>query len=274
MARLRVHLRPFERRGLVDVWSDTKIRTGQQWKQEIKKALDRAAVAILLVSADFLASDFVAENELPPLLAAVKGEGACILPVILKPCAFSDISEIAQFQALNDPAEPLLSMDEANRERLWYTLALEVKNALEEFAQKNDKPETKPVELLTEECRWHFELAHFILGEEIADPGAIDDYHVYSYEHVDLLDFMPLADKVLRGFANSDAIMQAVKNRLSQAGWKGDGSLRLLWLPPFVGAGVEDTYGVAIWFVKQDDNGTSWLASPVPLPFSRLLAYR
>ena len=68
LQRLRVHLRPFERAGLVDVWADTRLRPGQRWRQEIELALERAAVSILLVSADFLASDFVADNELPPLL--------------------------------------------------------------------------------------------------------------------------------------------------------------------------------------------------------------
>ena len=75
LARLRVHLRPFERKNLVDVWSDAKVKAGQRWRKEIEDAIGRAAVAILLVSADFLASDFVAENELPPLLKAAQGEG-------------------------------------------------------------------------------------------------------------------------------------------------------------------------------------------------------
>src|SRR5713101_5676457 len=86
LLRLKVHLRPYERKSLIDLWSDTSIRAGQQWKKEVEAALGRAAVAILLVSADFLASDFVAENELPPLLEAAKKDGVKILPVILKPC--------------------------------------------------------------------------------------------------------------------------------------------------------------------------------------------
>src|SRR5690242_13407994 len=94
-ARLKVHLRPFEREGRVDVWADVRLQPGQQWRQEIRNALDEAAAAVLLVSADFLASDFIATNELPPLLAAAKTDGVPILPVVVKPCAFSDVPELS-----------------------------------------------------------------------------------------------------------------------------------------------------------------------------------
>jgi hypothetical protein len=94
---------------------------------------------------------------------------------------------------------------------------------------------------------------------------------VYQYHHVDFLDFMPRARVVLEAVPNASAVLEAVEQRFARAGWEGDGEIQLLWLPPFVGAGVEDTWGVAVWFVKQGNNGTSFLASPVPLPFARLL---
>jgi hypothetical protein len=54
--RLLVHLKPLEKEGLLDLWVDTRLRAGDKWKKEIEKALQRATVAVLLVSADFLAS--------------------------------------------------------------------------------------------------------------------------------------------------------------------------------------------------------------------------
>src|SRR6266545_4778666 len=104
LKRLMVHLKPFEREDLINVWSDTKIKASQQWREEIQSALQRAAVAILLVSADFLASDFIQNEELPPLLNAAQSEGVKILSFILKPCAFTSFASLSKYQAVNDPA--------------------------------------------------------------------------------------------------------------------------------------------------------------------------
>lgn len=270
LQRLKVHLRPFERQSLVDVWSDTKIKAGQLWQKEIEEALRRAAVAILLVSADFLASDFITNDELPPLLKAAEEEGVKILPVILKACAFTEIGSLSQFQAVNEPTSPLISLDEAKREQLWFEIASIAKQSLEEFkAKQQDASEVNDVgeDPLFGDFGWAAE----ILSEEIKNPKCVHDYHVYRYEHIDVLEYMPLAEAVLQKVPNKDLIIQNIKEKFSNSGWEGDGEIRILWIPPFVGAGVEDTWGVAVWFVKQSNNGTSFLASPVPLPFSRLL---
>src|SRR5919206_406000 len=76
LERLKRHLKPLVREGRLDYWDDTHIRPGDDWRQEIRTALDTAQAAVLLISADFFASDFIDENELPPLLAAGQAMGA------------------------------------------------------------------------------------------------------------------------------------------------------------------------------------------------------
>ena len=130
LERLRVHLKPLERDDLIDPWDDTRLKTGQLWKDEIKNVLATAKVAVLLVSADFLASDFIATEELPPLLAAERARGLIIMPVILGPCRYTETPGLAQFMSVNDPARPISKMRKPDREAIWVKLAKDIEEAI------------------------------------------------------------------------------------------------------------------------------------------------
>ena len=60
--RLRVHLEPLVRDYNLEVWDDTEIDAGKEWSFEIENALKTSQVSVLLISADFLASDFINET--------------------------------------------------------------------------------------------------------------------------------------------------------------------------------------------------------------------
>lgn len=110
LKRLLVHLRPIEKSGQIDLWADTRIKPGVNWTEEIQSALAAPEVAVLLVSADFLASEFITSKELPPLLLAAKRRECRILSVIVGPCLFSRIHDLQQFQAINSPGRALTRM--------------------------------------------------------------------------------------------------------------------------------------------------------------------
>ena|SRR5947209_8607348 len=78
LAELQQHLALFQCRGWVDTWADTQIQPGQDWFAQIQHALATAKVAIFLVSPAFLASEFIARHELPPLLEAAQREGVAL----------------------------------------------------------------------------------------------------------------------------------------------------------------------------------------------------
>ncbi|MDX6444414.1 MAG: hypothetical protein QOH71_1488 [Blastocatellia bacterium] len=130
LQRLQVHLRPLERAGTINRWDDTRIQPGSKWRNEIEKAIKRARVAVLLISADFLASEFVINNEVPPLLQAAAVEGAMILPVIVSPCRFEKTEGLRQFQAVNGPSRPLSALDKTKREEIFVKVADAVEAAL------------------------------------------------------------------------------------------------------------------------------------------------
>jgi site-specific recombinase XerD len=129
LQRLQVHLADYVRQKLIDVWDDTRITPGANWRKEIEKAIESARVAVLLVSADFLASRFIAENELPPLLEAAEADGTIILPIILSPCGFRH-SNLSQFQAVNSPSRPLTTMKSHQKEELWANLVEVIADAI------------------------------------------------------------------------------------------------------------------------------------------------
>lgn len=121
--RLLVHLTPLEKSFQIVLWSDTRIRPGSQWREEIRNALRRTKIAILLVSADFLASDFIRKHELPPLLTSAELEGATILSLIVSPCRFVRTQEISKFQAVNSPDATLIAISPAEQELAFVKLA-------------------------------------------------------------------------------------------------------------------------------------------------------
>jgi predicted nucleotide-binding protein len=129
--RLLVHLKPLEKEGLIDLWVDTRLRAGDLWKKEIEEALQRATVAVLLVSADFLASDFITDNELPPLLRSAEKRGTRIIPLIVKPCRFTRDKNLRHFQSLNDPKLSLVLLSAGKQEVYYDRVAAEVERSLQ-----------------------------------------------------------------------------------------------------------------------------------------------
>src|SRR5258706_8606530 len=130
LERLMVHLRPLEKSGLIDLWADTKLEAGDKWKAEIETALRRARIAILLISADFLASNFIVDNELPPILTNAEAHGTRILPVVVGHCRFIRDENLNRFHAINDPSKPVASLDENAREAVFDKVAAAIERAL------------------------------------------------------------------------------------------------------------------------------------------------
>ncbi len=89
LAHLRVLDRAAER---VEVWSDDEMRGGDAWEASIEKAVLRARVAILLITANFLGSEFILGTEVPQLLARRDRHGVTVIPVIARACAWKNIA--------------------------------------------------------------------------------------------------------------------------------------------------------------------------------------
>src|SRR5262245_30109477 len=82
---LEKHLANLRRQGVIGDWHDRRIGAGQEWAGAIDAHLDSARIILLLISADFLASDYCYDIELKQAMARHAGGEARVIPVILRP---------------------------------------------------------------------------------------------------------------------------------------------------------------------------------------------
>src|SRR5947209_20229358 len=83
LEKLKDHLTLLKRQGLINIWSDTNISPGSNWEQEIEKHLNTANLFLLLVSSDFMASDYCYSKEMLYSIERHDRGEAIVIPVIL-----------------------------------------------------------------------------------------------------------------------------------------------------------------------------------------------
>ena len=117
--------------GSIATFSDQDVRRTADRTNEVHAAIGAARVAIVLISADYLASD-VADEELPYLLAATESKRLAVIPVILSPSPFEE-TPLARFQAAN-PGKPLSVLPRRQAERALIDIAEKIDHQVNQSA--------------------------------------------------------------------------------------------------------------------------------------------
>jgi TIR domain-containing protein len=112
--RLRTHLAMLRRHGLITEWYDRDIEAGAQWRDEIAAQLDAADVILLLVSADFLASDFCFEDEMTRAVERADRGEVTLIGVMLRPVDGWQETPFARFQMVPQDARPITTWSNAD----------------------------------------------------------------------------------------------------------------------------------------------------------------
>jgi len=128
------HLKVLQTAGNIDVWDDRKIVVGDDWYQRIEAKLNSCAVAVLLISTDFLGSEFCIKEEVSRLLERRKRDGMMIAPILLRPCAWQIFPWLAALQMLPRDDTPLLELEQLQQERELTQVVLTIYKFLKEKA--------------------------------------------------------------------------------------------------------------------------------------------
>ena len=107
--------KPLVRRRLLTLWDDTRLEAGKQWFPELERAIERADVAVLLVSKHFLASDFISDFELPTILRKSQADGMHVFWLPIGSCMVHS-TDLVHLQAAHDPQTPLNTLNQADRD--------------------------------------------------------------------------------------------------------------------------------------------------------------
>jgi hypothetical protein len=107
LERLEVHLNVLKRQNIITLWHGRKIFPGDEWEEEIDKHLNTAQIILLLVSADFIASDYCYGVEFKRAMERNELEAARVIPVILSPSNWRD-TPLGKLNALPKGAKPVV----------------------------------------------------------------------------------------------------------------------------------------------------------------------
>ena len=131
---LQAHLRLMERQGLYKCWHDREITAGTDWKEQISQNLREADIVILLVSSDFLNSDYCYDVEMKAALDAHRSGRSLTIPVIVRSVANWEDSPFGSLQALPTDAKPVSTWD--NRDSAWANVASGIIKAVQRWEQE------------------------------------------------------------------------------------------------------------------------------------------
>jgi len=139
--RLQKHLSVLQRTGMVTGWHDRRIGAGDEWKDQIDRHLESADVILLLISSDFLASDYCWNLEMKRALERHEAGEAVVIPVMLHPVDWEG-APFMKLQALPRDARPVSQW--ADPDEAFAEIAKGIRSAIRDLAQRAAKPATSP----------------------------------------------------------------------------------------------------------------------------------
>lgn len=138
------HLSVLERQGLLQIWYDQKIHPGEDWQVAETEALNQAQIILLLISSDFLASDYAFENQVKAAMQRHEAGTAQVIPIILRDCLWQ-VSPFGHLQPLPKGGVPVTNTQIwANNDAAFLNIATNIQRLAESYNTEQDKWEQSP----------------------------------------------------------------------------------------------------------------------------------
>ncbi|MEM9482295.1 MAG: TIR domain-containing protein [Cyanobacteria bacterium P01_F01_bin.116] len=126
------HLSILKRQGVIAAWYDRDIEVGSEWAADIDTHLNSAQVILLLISPDFLASDYCFDLEMKRAMERHEAREAYVVPIILRPVDWSG-APFGKLQALPKNAKPVTSW--ANLDEAFENVAKGIRRLVERLSR-------------------------------------------------------------------------------------------------------------------------------------------
>jgi internalin A len=131
---LQTHLKLLQREHVIDAWDDRRIGAGDEWKQRIDENLERANIILLLVSADFINSDYCYDKEMTRALERHQSGEARVIPVIVRDVNWKK-APFAKLQALPTDGKPVSNW--SKKDSAWRNVSEGIEKVAEAIRQKS-----------------------------------------------------------------------------------------------------------------------------------------
>jgi tetratricopeptide (TPR) repeat protein len=132
---LRIHLIPLKRQGLITIWADTDIDAGIEWEKEVEKHLDTAQMILLLISPEFMASDYCYSVEMKRAMERHERGEARVIPIILRHTSWQ-LAPFGKLQPLPTGAKPVISSSWRNKNVAFHDVAEGIRKTIESLITK------------------------------------------------------------------------------------------------------------------------------------------
>ena len=143
---LETHLKILERQGLIQPWKDRDIEASEEWRKEISERLESADIILLVISANFIHSDFCYNTEMKRAMERQAKGDARVIPVIVKDCNWPN-APFGDLQALPKNGKAVETWD--NKDTAWRNVSEGIEKVIHSLRKKRREDAKDPTPVKT-----------------------------------------------------------------------------------------------------------------------------